>query len=250
MQKISIFITAFSLLLAGCSTRGELLTLKRDNLLQVERNMLQVRENAQAALYNPGDYDLYLSLNRSNFDAILSGFDNSMIGIKVGRRDVDVTLNSARMNFRAGSPGIMLDAKASDKGSGVEAALKLDSRLLLEADPEQPGQYNMRIVATRVVPDLRWGIFNFTKARFVRDILALEAVRFTEKLPVVTLPLAQDFAVGANASVRQVILPTGNRSSITGNVSTPANKVEGRVAVKQIVFLKNGVHIFANVEGL
>ncbi len=250
MKKLIFVSTAIATILSGCSTKGDLLRLERDRLLVIEKNAQQVLGNARSASYDPDAYDFYLTLNRSNFDAIMTGFDGTAVDVDVSGRDVEFTLNSIRMDFRAGSPEIQIDAKARDTDSGVQAAVKMDARLLLEPDADAPEKLNMRIVATDIVPELRWGIFNFAKASFVSDILALEAYKYTEKLPIITLPLAKDFTLGNDTAVRQVTLPTGNGSSITGNVSTPGNKVDGSVVVQQIVFLNNGVHIFANVEGI
>jgi hypothetical protein len=107
------------------------------------------------------------------------------------------------------------------------------------------------VVATRIVPDLRWGVVSFSRARFVRTLLELESTRFTSKLPSVKLPLKRDFAFGEPAmTVDSGQIDTGNGSWMRGKISYPATATNGRFIVKNILFLKNGIHIFSVIEDL
>lgn len=235
--------------LAGCSTQTQLLTLQRDRLLQIERNADAVSANAAQNLYRPADYDLYLALNRSTFDAILEGFNGTTVQIDAGSRPIEITLTSIRMAFRPGSPEVLVEASARDLATGARADLQMDTRLVLEGDPTRPEQLSLRIVATRLVPNLRWGVLDLARFRFAQRLLTLEASRVTDRLPAVTLPIAHGFSIGAPQTTRSITLPVGD-GAITGNLTTPAMLTEGRIAIQHVVFLRNGVHIFANVEGV
>jgi hypothetical protein len=104
-------------------------------------------------------------------------------------------------------------------------------------------------VATRIVPRLRWGILDFTKWKFAKSLLTLEATQLTERIPRVQVPLRDEFRFGGPAETRSISLPFKDGAA-AGNVTTPSTQIGGALVVKQILFLKNGVHIFANVEGM
>jgi len=235
--------------LAGCSTRTQLLELDRDRLLRIEQNATTVNLAAQQSLFRPEDYDLYLSLHRSTFESLLEGFNGATVQIDAGGRPIEITLTTIQMAFRPGSPEVSIDATARDLGTGIEADLKMDTRLLLEGDLSRPDELALRIVATRLVPNLRWGFFDLSRHQFAQRLLTLEAARVTDRLPAISLPLAHDFSIGAPRTTRAITLPVG-RGSITGNLTTPSTLSDGQISIKHVVFLRNGVHIFANVEGL
>jgi hypothetical protein len=239
------------LLLAGCSTERDLLELRRDQLLRIEQNAKAVRQGTEQGSFDPHRYDAYLAVDADVFNRILSTVNGYSIDIEASGRPVTLSVKAFETNFRPGSPEIRLDVEAVDRRSGVRAAVKLDSRLIIEGDLQNPDKLAARIVATNMVPDLKWGPLDFTKARFVRSLLSLEASRYTEKLPAMTLPLTVDFAFGSPAVVADSgRIDTGNGSWIRGNISYPDTMTKGRFAVKNILFLNNGVHLFAMVEGV
>lgn len=235
--------------LAACSTQTRLLELDRDRLLRIEQNATEVSASAGQSLYRPDDYDLYLALHRSTFDSLLEGFNGTTVQIDAGGRPVEITLTSIQMAFRPGSPEVRIDAMARDLETGIEAELEMDSRFLLEGDLSRPDELSLRIVATRLVPNLRWGFFDLSRYRFAQRLLTLEASRLTDQLPAVSLPLAHDFSIGAPRTTRTITVPVG-RGTMTGNLTTPSTRTDGQISIKHIVFLRNGVHLFANVEGL
>ncbi|WP_396594124.1 hypothetical protein [Brevundimonas sp. R86498] len=235
--------------LTACSTQTQLLTLQRDRLLHIEQRAIATRVQAEQMLFSPDDYDLYLSLNRSTFDAILEGFDGTTAEVELGGRAVEISLQNIRMAFRPGSPEVSIAATARDLSTGVEADLQMDSRMVLEGDLSRPDELSVRIIATRLVPNLRWGVFDLSRYRLARQLLTLEASSVTDRLPSVTLPLAHGFSIGAPATTRSVTLPVG-RGTITGDLTSPSTQIDGQIVVKHVVFLRNGVHIFANVEGV
>lgn len=246
-------IVAFCLAVtvAGCSTDRQLLELKRDRLLQIEQQALATKAGVEQGSFDPKRYDVYLALDADIFGRALGSIKGSTIKIEASGRPIALTINELDMNFRPGSPEINISVAAKDIRTGLIAKLKMDSRLIIEGDRAQPDTMTARIVATRVVPELSWGPFDFTKAKFVKALLSLEAQHFTAKLPAVTLPVSSEFAFGDPAkSVDSGQLPTGNGSWIRGNVSYPSTETKGKFVVRNILFLRNGVHLFANVEGL
>lgn len=243
------FAVGAAALLSACSTQTQILTLERDRLLRVEQGAMAVSENASQMLYRPADYDLYLALHRSTFETLLDRFSGTTVQVESGGRAIEVTLDTIRMDFRPGNPEVSIEARARDVRTGLEAELEMDSRLILEGDLSRPDELRLRIVATRLVPNLRWGFFDLSRHRFAHSLLTLEASKVTDRVPTVSLPLAHDFSIGAARATRRITLPVGD-GTITGDLTTPSTRVDGRIAIKHVVFLRNGVHVFANVEGV
>lgn len=244
-------ICLMALALAGCSTDRALLELKRERLLQIEQQALSIRGGAEQGSFDPTRYDLYLALDADVFTRLLEGVEGNTVEVVASNRPIELTVDKVEMTFRPGSPEIELAAKARDVGSGLIAELQMDSRLVIEGEPARPDELLARIVATRIVPRVRWGPFDFTKRKFVRSLLSLEAARFTERLPAARLPLAREFAFGKPAnSVDSGQIKTTRDSWIRGNLSFPSTEIRGRFVVHNVLFLENGIHLFANVEGI
>ena len=228
-----------------------MLELRRDRLLQIEANAIQIRDAIPKGSFDPARYDVYLALDADVFQRAFSEIDGSRLEVMAKGRPITIQIDKFATIFRPGSPEISLTAKAIDQRSGVEAGISIDTRLVLTGDPAKPDELTARIHATRIVTDLRWGPLNFTKIRFVRSLLALEASKLTDQLPAMRLPLAREFSFGSPAQkFDSGQIPTGNGSWIRGEISLPSTETSGRFVVNNILFIENGVHLFASVEGL
>lgn len=247
-KQAALPLLTASFLLAGCSTNVRLLELRRDQLLGIEQAAASTRDLASQGTYGPERYDLYLMLNAQVFDQLLTGFDNRTVAIE-GDRPIDITLSSVRMAFRPGYPDLTIAAKARDRKSGIEAEVELDLRLLIEGDPAVPDTLYLKAVATRIVPKLRWGLFDFTRWRFARRLLELEAARLTERIPRISIPVQSEFVIGGKGTTQVTRIDTGE-GYILGNLTYPSTERSARISVRHILFLKNGIHLFADVEGL
>jgi hypothetical protein len=237
--------------LTGCSTETQLLELRRDRLLQLETNATQIRDAIPQGSFDPARYDVYLALDTDIFQRVFSEIDGTRFEVVAKGRPVTIEIDKFATTFHPGSPEISLAAKAIDQRSGLEAGLDLDARLVLVGDPAKPDELVARVYATRVVPNMRWGPLDITRMRFVRSLLTLEATKLTDKLPAMRLPLAREFSFGSPAQTRDSgQIATGNGSWIRGQVSLPSTEASGRFVVNNILFIENGVHLFASVEGL
>jgi len=251
LSKHHIIALVSAVLLCGCSTERDLLELRRDRLLQIEANAIQVRNAIPQGSFDPARYDVYLAIDADVFQRAFAEIEGTKLLVEAKGRPIAIEIGTFATKFRPGSPEISLAASAVDIKSGLRAAIALDTRLILVGDPQQPDQLTAKLVATRVVPDLRWGPLNFTRGRFARAILALEATKLTDQIPSMRLPLAKDFSFGSSAqTLDSGTIPTGNDSWIRGEISIPDTRTSGQFAVKNILFLENGVHLFASVEGI
>jgi hypothetical protein len=248
MKQIS-WTLALLVALGGCNTTRQSLELKRDQLARMQQNAVALREVADAGSLNPGGYDAYLNIQPELFSQMLQSFDGFTTSLGAGTRPVEIKINSVRLAFRTGTPELVLDLAARDVKTGLTVGIDTDARLILERDATDPDKLFGRIAVTRLVPKANWGPLDFTKARFVRAVLSLEAIKYTERLPRFAIPVTHKFAFGGPAVTQDSgQIPTGDGSWIRGNIALPATLTEGIFAIKQIVFLKNGVHLFANVE--
>ncbi|MCC4252126.1 MAG: hypothetical protein VX205_06805 [Pseudomonadota bacterium] len=248
-MRIALVCAAASL--AGCSTDRQLLELKRDRLLRIEQQVLATKIGVEQGSFDPRRYDVYLALDADIFERALGSFKGTTINFDASGRPIALTVQELQMKFRQGSPEVNLSVVAKDVRTGLTARLAMDSRLLIEGDLARPNTMTARIVATRLVPEVSWGPFDVAKTSFVKALLSLEAQRLTEKLPAMTIPVSSDFVFGEPArSVDSGQLATGNGSWIRGTVSYPSTRTQGAIVVRNILFLPNGIHLFANVEGL
>lgn len=246
-----ILICTAALALAGCTTERQILELRRDRLLAVEANAIQIKDAIPSGAYDPSRYDMYLALDADVFQRVFSEVDGTKIDVEAKGRRLTIVINKFSTQFRPGSPEIGLGAKAIDQNTGLEVGLEIDTRLVLESDPANPGELTAKIYATRLVPDVRWGPFNPTRYRIVRSLLALEASKLTDKLPEMKLPLAKQFSFGSSARTvdsGRIALP--GDAWMRGDITLPDTRSSGRFVVNNILFLQNGVHIFASVEGI
>ena len=238
------------LVLAGCSTGVDLLKLQRQQLLDIEKAAVKIDSYAAASHFEPGRYDMYLFLNGGKFNNILQAFDGLKFETEAGGRPLEFTLGEVRTAFRPGYPVMTVKASARDLRSGIAANVELDARWLVESDPQVPDKLYLRLVATRIVPDLSWGPFNLARWRFARQLMQLEATKLTRRLPPVEIPIEQKFEFGNEAGFVDLNgLPTGE-GSMDGRLSYPSTKIAGAVRVCHVLFLRNGIHVFADVEGL
>lgn len=247
-MRILICIAALGL--TGCTTERQILELRRDRLLAVEANALQIKDAIPNGTYDPSRYDMYLALDADVFQRVFSEIDGTKIDVEAKGRPITIAIEKFSTQFRPGSPEISLGARAIDQNTGFEVGLEIDTRLVLKTDPANPGELTTKIYATRLVPDVRWGPFNLTRNRIVRSLLALEASKLTEKLPEMKLPLAKHFSFGSSArTVDSGRIALAGDAWMRGDITLPDTRSSGRFVVSNILFLQNGVHIFASVEG-
>lgn len=251
MRRCFTYATAVAVItfvLGGCSTQTKLLRLERDNLVTIRDSQRIVRDSSLQSAFDPARYDLYLFLNVSVFNGLLEQFDNFKLEVDAGR-PIEVTLKRVRFEFRPGYPSITIAAEAKDPRTGIVAELEMAAAAVLEPDANDPKRLLMRLVVTDVVPNLKWGPFELKKWALARRLAQVEAMQYSRRLPRIEVPLERDFTVGGPAGQQTVNVPTGD-GSMTGVVTWPATLTSGSVAIKQVLFLPNGVHVFANVEGL
>lgn len=243
-------IVAFCLptLLGACNTTTQLLTLERDNLVAIKKAETSIQVEAANATFDPAKFDLYLFLNAGVFNSLLQGIDDHRFSIDQGR-PIDIHVSQVRLEFRPGYPTVVITADATDRKTGLVAELTLASAVLIEPHPTDPKKLVMRFVVSDVVPNLKWGPFELNKWLFARRLMQLKGLEFSQRLPTVDVPITRDFQIGGPAGQQVVNVPAG-RGSMDVQVNWPSTLSSGTIAIKHVLFLRNGLHLFANVEGM
>ncbi|MEP2990631.1 MAG: hypothetical protein ABJN65_02320 [Parasphingorhabdus sp.] len=222
--------------------------LKRDNLGAISESLDDIKSQANSGSFDPSRYDLYLLLDTDIFNSAFKKFGEGSFTLAENNRPIRIDVSNIDFDSRAGNARFQIDASATDLRTNVTAGIKLDSRVIIERINGDDALY-VRLVATKLVPELRWGILNFAKSKFVKRLLELEATKITSKLPKVSIPINTEFKFGQPARTEvSGRLPTGNGSWIKGRISYPDTHIKSGIEVKHMIFLDNGIHLFANVE--
>ncbi len=239
------------LMLAGCTTDLTALQIQRAQLAEIETSAQVVNKGLLAGDYDPAKYDFYLMFNRSIFDQVLQGLAGSANTVSIDGKPVEITFTSVALNFHPGSATATIAATATDPANKLVVAIDLDARLLLTSDPAKPGALFLQPEVLRLVPRIQVNNLNVTMAAFVRKLVALKLIQLTQRLPRVALPIVQQFAMGGPGGTRPTgRIATGSNGWIEGNLTFPGSQASGKVVIEKVLVLSNGVHIFANVEGL
>lgn len=247
-RALKAFALGAAVLLSGCDTSRQLLQLEHDSLRRVVDAQSLIRTESSVGAYDPAKYDIHLMIGGVVFNDMLEQFDGTVVAIDAGR-PITITLDQTRFAFQPGYPSIVIKARARDEETGIEAELSLYASVLVEQDPDRPDALFLRIVTTKAVPDLRWGPLELGKWRFARRLMQIEAMRYGERLPRIEAPVKTDFDIGGPAGSQDVAIPAGN-AIIRGVVTWPSTAISGGIRAPHVLFLPNGVHVFANVEGV
>lgn len=238
-----------SIALAGCATQAQTLDLRLAQLQRIEASDRAIAADVAAGAYDPAKYDFYLMLNRSLFDQLLRNLAGTTVELPFEGRTIELTLGQVAFDFRPGNSSASIAATAIDPVRKIQVGIALDAQLLVETDPAKPGALLLRPVVTRVDPQVSIGSLDLTRAKFVRSLIALKVTQYSEKLPQIALPVERSFAMGGPGGTRPTgRIDTGNGSWIEGNLTLPGSELSGRFVIAKILFLSNGVHLFANLE--
>jgi hypothetical protein len=106
----------------------------------------------------------------------------------------------------------------------------------------------MRVRLQSFVPDVRWSFIEFTKAKFVRDLMALEIIKLSEKMPPIELPIKEAILIGAPESVENVRFETSKTPSfLTVRKVVPATEWRAKPTDIQFHFTSDGFFLFGRL---
>jgi hypothetical protein len=231
--------------LAGCNTEEELQKQRADSI-QRETTMLQ---DLQAYLANqakaPDSGAISIFVSAGLVDSLLRGLE----GITVAIPEADgatLRLNHVKTDFRTGFPGLTLDAIVSR--SGMDVAVSLAARIDAFVNNETPDKLGLRVHIDSLVPVVSWSFINFRVSGLVRDLVQVkvsEALNRPGALGNISVPLNSSFTLN---------LPAGTTTQpVQGAVlavSSPALSFKVRARVRNIIYLRDGIHLVGQVEAL
>lgn len=236
-----IAVTAAGLCLTSCiqSTYDELL---RSRIALHERAIEQSRNTlGQLQSGGAGQHQFRIFIANDVVNRALAVLDGRTIRVP-DQPDIVATLRSARLSQYGSLPAVTLIASAR-RGS-LTADVTLTAILL---GTEVPGE--MRLGVVSFVPDIRWGWLELTKARFVRDLLAVNLDRLSERLPAIRLPIERQIALGGPAYSHDFRFKTSNHPShLTMRVAVPSTQWRARLTNFRYFFVRDGIYLFGDIQ--
>lgn len=237
---LAFFAVTFALV--GCDTSRRVLQLELSQLREIERSQSLVAEDAANGVFDRRRYDVHLFLNSDVFESVLAQI-GGVTFVPDEAPQITVSIDPPELEFRPGYPQIEISAKAEHSGLGVQGDLTLAASLvLLDGEPKR-----LKAVVTDVEPNLRWRFFDLRYVEFIRQLAKIEVIEYSKQIPAVDLPAGTEFEFGGSP-FRDSITAQAGGSTIVGTVTAPGVGVKGRIVVEELLFLSNGVHLYANVE--
>ena len=233
-------LSCLSLLSACANTERELLTSQialRDAAIEDSGRLLRVLQQTggSAGSY---DYRLYLALEPLNSAlAVLNGTK-----IEIPELGATITWKSATIERYGVLPAATL--------SGSAARDRLDIEVVATAvlvPTGTPGELRPRILS--FTPRVFWSSIEFTKAKFVRDLLTVELNKVTDKLPTISLPLDQSIVLGGPSYSWDIRFQVTDRPAfIVGRVTIPSTEWITKLQNVRYYFVRDGVYVFGELQ--
>jgi hypothetical protein len=234
-------LVLFVFLLTGCSTSKALARQKLDRL-QAEKAQIQAVKSYLAPapeLTGPGSVNLFLSVDALN--TVLAGLDGAEMPIP-GISNAVLHLKTVRTDFSYGYPSLTVDALAVKEDAGITLQAVVVAELESRVDPRSPDELKMRVRLVSLVPQARWGVFDFKLRGFVRDLTQVKIQDKFDSLAEFKLPLSQGFRLPLPARSIPMALP-----GMMGNLNIPDLTRQARVSVDQVLVLPDGLHVHGQV---
>lgn len=179
-------------------------------------------------------------LSRPLLDSILSGLDGTTLKLPEAK-DVTLTINTIRTDFRPGFPGLSIIATA--ERSGVTADVSTVARIEPMFDDSM---LRLRVHVDSLVPKISWRFINFTLGGLVRDLAqtkVVEAINKEDALGAIAIPLShsQTFSLPST----QVPFSTTGLNAV---VTLPGFSGKITAQLTRIVAMPEGLYVYATLK--
>lgn len=225
--------------------------LTRDALRQ-ERSRLQMELDALTTLesqlsdstFPGGGKHVVLKVGYDMINQVLAGADNLETPIPQGTGAV-LRIHEIRMTGHDATP--LLSVRASAKKYGVTLDVAVTAMLLFEQpDPTKPPVFRVRI--QDIAPVFTWRTFTLRKMELARKVLVTKADQLAVNRIAFPVPMEQALRLDIPAVAQRTDVPTRpNGSWIRYSVSKPASTLGRVVKIDRVVFLSDGIHLFATI---
>lgn len=244
----SLLLTFLALFIGGCQSTKK---LELEGQLNVLRTASLATTNTLDGIRSgklPPQSDIYLFFSYSAINQALARIDNYSFPAP-GKPDIQINIKSVRVSAIGSSP--VLNAEASATNGTLSADITLGMILIPESTSS--GKPALRMKVLSFSPKVRWWIFEFTKAKFVQSLLAVEANKLTDKMPVIELPVSQELKLGAPESKnRKSIILIGEepeeRATLTLDITTPSTLRQRELTVVNYLFMDKGLHVYGDLK--
>jgi hypothetical protein len=243
-KYLSVLVTVFLLLSLGCS---------RDPSADLRAN----REQAEAAQL--GQVKALLSspneLNASDIQVFIGkGVINSALQ-SIGTIDVAVPslgdatlrLSDASVAFTNGYPAVNLKVQVRSAQRNISAGAVVSAVLFLDTAPTALANKTLQVSLTDIAPEISLGFFDFSLKGFWKDLTAAVVQKRLAELPAFSLPLNASLPLSGGGT-STVTMPTGNGSTVTGNLIAPSISANVGLKLAHALFLEDGLHLFLQTE--
>jgi hypothetical protein len=162
--------------------------------------------------------------------------------------DAVLRIDKVSVAFSNGYPALALDASVSSAKRKVAVAVESRAALFIDASNGTLDNATMRVVIEEIAPRVTIPFYEFEIKGFWKDVLKATAQRSLNDLPSFSVPLAATMPAHFGGAPVTMTIPTGNGSSVTGNLSVPAVGSTVTLELKQALFLEDGIHLFLNAK--
>ncbi len=238
------FLALLLLTQTGCYITRDALRSERSRL-QMELAALEALErDLSSGSFPGGARHVVLKVGYDMINQVLAGADETEVPLPQGAGAV-LRIHEIRMAGHAATP--LLAVRASAEKYGVTVDVAVTAMLLFEQpDPAQPPRFRVRIQA--VAPVLTWRNFSLRRMELARKVLVTQADQLALNHIAFPVPLEHALRLDIPAVSQQTDVPTrSNGSWIRYRVSKPASTLNRAVRIDRVVFLSDGIHLFATV---
>lgn len=196
----------------------------------------------------PRRSDLHVFLSKSVIDQAL----RQVVPLELPIRefgDAALIVREVLTAFGNGHPRLEMQASIRSPSRGVEVDVSASALLVLDAGATTPDTATLRVLIQDIAPSVAEGRFShLTQAQGLwKGIANLLLADGLGELPAFTVPLAATIPISAGGPTT-VTLPTGNGSSVTGQLTLPRISLTIRPLLSGAVVLEDGLHFFFKTE--
>jgi hypothetical protein len=249
---LTICVCSFSWSCGAVKTTNQ--RLKEQELRQLKAELASVTDLNHFLDQNPTpDTSVHVTafLSADVINEVLSKADRIRTPLKQAPSIV-VGFDSIRASFTEGYPKVIVQAWAR-RGS-LKLELSVSAALNVKfATTSPPCRISpcatLGVEILDVVPVVRWNPVSFRIQGFVKDLLKVTAINYSEMLPTETVPITftpKPFIVPAIETDQTYDTKDNDKvtkiGTITVHTSVPAMSATGSIQLVGLLFLSNGVH--------
>lgn len=231
------------LLTSNCYLTNAALKQERSRLKLQLSSLENLEQDLSAGTFPGGQRHVAFKLGYDVLNSVLAGADGLNVPIP---QDPATFVHFHEIRVAGGStPLLNVHASASKYWVKIGVA----ATAIFVIDVSNPAQPMLRVRIDNIAPVLSWRNFTLFRMELARKILTTKADQLAVERLAFPLPLGQAVTLDLPA-VDQVsqVTTRNNGSWIKYRVKRPAASFQRLIKIDRIVFLKDGIHVFATVS--